>query len=72
MGLPGKLPKEIEDMKLGEQKTFLHNLREEAEVDYNEAYSEYRKQWRSLNLAFKQTFARVQSSQKDFVSFPGF
>ena len=64
-----KIPKEIEELSLFEQKCFFHSLREEAEIKYNKIYSDYRKQWKSLNSIYKQIFIEIDSSQKDYVGF---
>ena len=63
----GKIPKEIEELSLSEQKIYFHDLREESEISYNKIYSDYRKQWKKLNTKFKNIFVSVQSTQKDYV-----
>ena len=62
-----KIPKEIEELSLYEQKCFFHSLREDSEIKYNKIYSDYRKQWKSVNSLYQQIFSEIEISQKEYV-----
>jgi hypothetical protein len=62
-----KIPQEIESMSVNDQKVFYHNLREESEINYKNIYSDYRKQWKQLNIKYDSIFSKTESNQKDFV-----